>query len=224
MVYKKTVKRKYVKRNTLAQKVQKLSKKVAAIDVGIERKYSEFSASAVSIDNNPTFYIQPYGLITVGDGDYNSRTGDNIQVSSVNLRAAINLAAAAVSRQYRLFAFIYKHNPDVVVTSWATIVNLYLDSTYMNTVRAPLVPYDHDNADSFYTIYDKRISLNPQNGTTGLSYSIDKWFKIPKKYRNVQYVAGSVGVSKNELFIGMIQEYDTSLTCDFICRTNYTDA
>lgn len=214
----------YKKGKSLASKVEKLSKKVALIKTGIEKKYSEYSATGLAIDNNPSFYIQPYGVISVGDNDYNQRTGDNIQVTSVNLRGVLNLTAAALSRQCRIFAFIYKHNPDVAIPLWSTVVNMYLESAYMNGPRAPLAPYDHDNKDSFVTIYDQRISLNPQNGTTGLSYQINKYFKIPKKYRNVQYVAGTTGVSKNDLYIGILQEYDTGLTTDFVVRTNYTDA
>lgn len=219
-----TKKRKYVKKpkNTLTKKVNKIAKVVKALNPEI--KYYDVASASNVIDNNPTFVITPYRQIAVGTADFANRIGDKINSIAINLRSTWLLNGLYPYR-VRMFCFIYKHNPDSVALNWSTIINLYLSSTYMNSVSAVLAERDYDNRKSFVTLFDEHRILNPTDTNASSTKKIiwDKYIKIPKKYQTVQYFNGGSNVAQNELFIGAIAENDTTVYMDYHYRWLYSD-
>lgn len=210
------------KKPTLTRQVATLKKMVIAQKP--EMKYYDVASTGNLIDNNPTINITPYRNIVQGNLDFANRVGDQIRVNSLHFRSTWTLNGGYPYRA-RMFAFIYKRNPDSVASSWSTIVNLYLSSTYMNTVSAVLAERDWDNRASFVTIYDKSRVFNPTDTDVNAAHKTiwDVTLKIPTKYKQVQYVDGGTSVSKNELFIGFIQESDAVLYMNYHYRFSYTD-
>lgn len=215
--------KKPTKTSKLSKKVSKLTRMVKAQKP--ETKYYDVAVTGTLVDNNPTQFVAPYRQLTVGTADFAQRIGDTIRVNNLKFRSTWTLNAGYPYR-VRMFAFIYKRNPDSVNSSWSTIVNLYLSSAYMNSTSANLSERDWDNRASFVTIYDKFRIMNPTDTNVSAAKKMiwDVNLVIPKKYKTVQYVNGSTSVSQNELFIGFIQESDANVYVDYHYRYTYTDA
>jgi len=220
--------KKYFKRKKTTNNKPTLTRQVAIIKKLVhkqkpELKYYDVASTGNTVDNLPSYSITPYRNITQGTSDFANRIGDQIRVSSLHFKTIWTNTAVYGSRA-RIFAFIYKRNPDQVVSSWSTIVNLYLSSAYMNTTSAVLAERDFDNRASFVTLYDKTRIIPTATLATG--YSALNWdfsLRIPQKYQLVQYVNAGTAVAMNELFIGFIQENDTAIACANHYRMYYTD-
>jgi len=214
--------RKSGQKKTLTDKVEKIQKAIRVL--APEKKYYDVGSLANVVDNLPSINIAPYRQITVGTADFANRIGDKIRISGpFSLKTTWRLQGPT-PHQVRMFAFIYKRNPDSVNSTWSTIVNLYLTSAYMNSQLATKSDKDWDNAKSFHTLYDQTKVINPngENVDSKIQWNVN--LSIPHKYSEVAYKDGTTNVTQNELFIGFIQEYDTSLTMDFHYRFAYTDA
>jgi hypothetical protein len=122
-----------------------------------------------------------------------------------------------------MFAFIYKQNPDAINSTWATVVNLYLSSAYMNSISAVLADRDHDNSKSFVTLYDKTRVMNPNGENTSAKIQWDVNLSTPSTYQNITYSAGTTAITHNELYIGFLQEFDSAITVDYHYRYYYID-
>jgi len=221
--------KKYYRRKKTAHKPT-LVRQVAAIKklVAIrapEKKYYDVASTANVVDNLPSINITPYRNITQGTGDFANRIGDQIRVTGpLRLKTTWTLAAAANATRVRMFAFIFKRNPDAVTSTWSTVVNLYLSSAYMNTTSAVMADRDHDNAGSFVTLYDQVRVLNVHQSTVNNKILWDVNIKVPSTYSKVGYVNAGTTVSQNELFIGFLQENDGAVTVDYHYRFYYVDA
>lgn len=204
-----------------------LAKKVATIQKTLrirkpEAKYYDVASTSNVIDNLPSYSITPYRQITQGTLDFANRIGDKVRVSSLHLKNTFLLTGVYPTR-VRLFAFIYKQNPDSINSTWSTVVNLYLSSTYMNSVSAVSAFKDYDNRGSFVTIYDKTRMIQPNGENINAGMVWDTILKIPKNHQEITFYAGTSAVTKNELFIGYLQDYDTNLTVNTHYRYTWID-
>lgn len=213
--------KKKAKKQTLTKKVNKLEKIVKAQKP--ETKYSS-DYGTLLLDNNPTAFLAPYRSVSQGILDINNRIGDNIHINSVKIKGFFSLPAASSGTTARVVAFIYKKNPDVVITSFATIINLYLNSTNMNSNQAVNSFTDWDNHPAFSTIYDKKFTVNPTTATLLTEKPFDLTINIPKSFRNVKYWNGGIYPSENELIVGFISDSDSLLYYNYIWRMTYTDS
>lgn len=218
--YEPKVRKSYKKKET----VRSLAKKIKALTKSAEVKHGEVSVASAVPDNAPSLMIKPLNSIGQGVGDFNSRVGDQIKVISAGLRCTVRCNSDANPQTLRLICFIYKNNPDNVVNSVSTIVNLFLVSTYMNNPVAVLAPKDYDNRENFHTLYDERRVIHKGNSTNSDSITWDVFVKVPKQYQEVHYVAAGTGVTKNELMWLFIAENDTGLNLDYIHNVYYTDS
>lgn len=216
-------KRKYYRkgRKTLAAKVAKLTKMVRVAKPEI--KHYDLSGTLIP-DNNPTVAFTPYRNLVQGSGDFQNRIGDKIMAKTMRIRTTWALTAGAVGRRCRMIAFTYKYNPDAVTTSLSTIINLYLSSSTLNSSLAPLAYLDWDNKGSFHTLYDKSRTISNISDLTSPYHKWDFTIKIPTASRPVHFVNNGSTVSRNELFVFLIQELDTGISVDFNYRFEYTDA
>lgn len=215
-----------VKRNTRKRK-QTLTTKVNKLAKVIKRnkpevKYSTDYAS-VLLDNNPTGSLFPYRLISQGILDINNRIGDNIYVRNIKIQGNLFMAANASPSIVRTIAFVYKKSPDVVITSFATLINLYLNSTTMNTNQSVNAFRDWDNTSSFATLYDRKQLLAPADSSVSMTKPYNFSFKIPEAYRNVKYYNGGVYPTQNELIIAFITDTDSIVTYIYTYQMTYTD-
>lgn len=215
--------RKYGKRNGRKGTVRKLAEKVNKLYRSVEQKYHEITGIGALPTNDPSLAVRPYGTIFQGDGDISERVGDVLSCSAVNFRTTWNLAAGAPGRKCRIIAFIYKHNPDAVVTPTATIWNLCMDSAVANGINVVNSFKDHDNNKSFSVVYDKSFVLNASDSAVVTSKSINFTVRIPKRYQQVQYVGGGPTITRNELLVFFVNEVDTGVDINYVCRFNYTD-
>jgi len=214
-------KRRYTtKKPTLARQVAVIKKTLRARKP--ELKFYGVSSLSNAVDNNPTLIISPYRSITNGDGDFGQRVGDVLRVGSFHWRSSW-LLTGSTPRKVRMIAFIYKRNPDAVVSNFSTIINLYMNSATVDSEAVVSTFPDWDNRRSFVTIYDKTRVINPIVDA-GSMIQWDTTFKIPQAYRQVQYVNDGSDISANELIIAMIQQYDTNCTVNYQYRYTYTDA
>jgi len=206
--------RKYGKRSARKGAVKKLTEKVNKLYRSVEQKYWEISGLGALPTNDPSLAVRPYGTITQGDGDYGERVGDVLSVSSVNFHTTWNLAAGVAGRKCRIVAFVYKHNPDAVITPTATIWNLCMDSAQANSINVVNSFKDHDNNKSFSIVYDKSFVMNASDSAVITSKSINFTVRIPKKYQQVQYVAAGTTIirkktSKNLLIFVSLNAVNT---------------
>lgn len=213
--------RKFTKRKST---VKTLASKVNKLLSSVEHKYFETGAETIAPDNLPTVNYRPYANIVLGTTDRANRIGDKINVSSFQWKSVFTVGAASVPPVVRIVAFIYKNNPDGIAASFSTIINLYLDSSYMNSELAVLAPRDYDNRNSFVTLYDQKRTITHNTESLGGVHQWDLNLRIPKKYQNVQYVNGSAAVVRNELIIAVIQEQDTGLSFNYAYKFFFTDA
>lgn len=205
---------------TLAKKVNRIQRIVNRDKP--EKKHYEIGAIGGVMNNDPQFVLFPTRQITTGTSDFGSRIGDKITQVNYNFRGDLLFTGVSGVR-VRLIAFIYKHNPDQAISTWSTIINLYLTSSVMNGVTAPLAYKDWDNNSSFATLYDKYHILNPvdSTGTAVVRKKVDFNVKIPKAYQEVNYINGGQTPTKNELFICAISSSDSAVTCDYNSRYTY---
>lgn len=209
-------------RQTLAKKVKKIQKTLALRkpEVKFSRLYSNFA-----INNLPSAVIFPYRSNLPGTGDEDVRIGDRITVTSFRMKGYFLLFPTYQSSVVRTIAFIYKKNPDAITTSFSTIINLYLDSTSMNTAQAVNAFRDVNNKDSFVTLYDKSQTVNMIEGTTiAVKRKFDLNLSIPAKYRQVEYAnGGTSNPTCNELIVCMITDTDDLLSYYYSTQLNYID-
>lgn len=203
--------------------IKKLTEKVNRITKGIEQKYWEISGLGALPTNDPSLAVRPYGTIVQGDADLGERIGDMLYVSTVHFHTTWNLAAASAGRKCRIVAMIYKQNPDAVVTPTATIWNLCMESAQANSINVVNGFRDHDNMNAFSVIMDKAFVLNASDSAVITSKSVNFSLSIPKKYRDVHYVSNGTTISRNELLVFFVQEADTAVDINYVCRFNYTD-
>lgn len=209
-------------KSTLAEKVSKIQKTLAVRkpEVKYSRLYSNFS-----INNGPTASIFPYRNTLPGTNDDSGRIGDRIRVLNCHIKGYFLLFPTYQSTVVRTIAFIYKRNPDAITTSFSTIINLYLDSTSMNTNQAINSHRDVNNKDSFVTLYDKSQTVNQIDPVTiAPKRKFDLNLRIPKKYAQVEYAdGGTSNPTCNELIIAMISDTDDLLTYYYTTQINYID-
>lgn len=209
------------KKQTLTKKVNKLIK-VMKVNAP-ETKYA-WDYGTKSIDNNPTACIFPYRLVSIGTTDVANRIGDEINIKHFNMKGFFSLPATYAGSIVRVVAFIYKSNPDAAITSIATIINLYLESTTMNTNQAVNAFLDWDNHTSFATLYDKKFAINQQANNIQTQRPFDLSLKIPSKYRRVEYSNGGIYPCSNELVIAFLSDSDSLVAYYEAHRITYTDA
>jgi len=203
--------------------IKKLTEKVNRITRSIEPKYWEISGIGALPTNDPSLAVRPYGTISQGDADVGERIGDVLSVSKVHFHTTWNLAAAAAGRKCRIVAMIFKHNPDAVTTATSTIWNLCMESAQANSINVVNGFRDHDNMSGFSVIMDKAFVLNASDSAVITSKSINFTLNIPKKYRQVHYVNNGTLISRNELLVYFVQEADTAVDINYVCRFDYTD-
>jgi len=221
MIKSKRYRKRKTNKPSLARQVAVLKKTVATR--APERKYYDVASTSNSVDNLPSINITPYRQISQGLLDYGNRIGDKIRVSPTFRLKTTWLLNGATPVRIRMFAFIYKQNPDAINSTWATVVNLYLSSAYMNSVSAVLADRDHDNAKSFVTLYDKTRVMNPNGENTSAKIQWDVNLSTPSTYQNITYYAGGTSITHNELYIGFLQEFDSAVTVDYHYRYYYID-
>lgn len=218
-VYRK--RRNYKRKEPLAKKVAKIQKQLVARKP--ETKYS-WNYGSPTINNGPTAGIFPYRSIAVGTSDLNGRIGDKIHVNSFKCKGYLKLPATYASSAFRCIAFVYKHNPDAITTSFATIINLFLESTLMNTNQAINSYLDHDNKSSFAVLYDKFFPVNAIAPTVcDKIQPYNFTVRLPKKYRDVEFSNGGVYPAKNELVILFMSDTDDLLLYYHNYMLTYTD-
>lgn len=206
---------------TLTSKVAKLAKMVKAVKP--ELKYA-WNYASTAITNDPTAGIFPHRSITQGLTDVGNRVGDDIKSKRFICNGALQLPSLSNGQVFRAIAFVFKKNPDAITTSFATIINLYLESTTMNTSYAPYAFMDWDNHSTFATLYDKTVVINPSDSAYTTLKKFNFSFSIPKKYENTVYANGGVYPSENELVIAFISSGDSVVTYNYTWRLSYTDS
>lgn len=214
-----TKKRTYKKKGA----VKKLTEKVNKLYRSVENKYWEVSGIGALPTNDPGLAVRPYGTITQGDADIGERVGDKIAVSKVHFHTTWNLAAGAAGRKCRIVAMIFKNNPDAITTSGATIWNLCMESAQANSLNVVNGFRDHDNMKAFSVIMDKPFVLNAGDSAVVTSKSVNFTLSIPKRYQQIQYVSAGTTISRNELLVWFVQEADTAVDINYVCRFDYTD-
>lgn len=218
---KKFYKRKTTKKPTLKRQVAIIKKLVQAAKP--ELKYS-WNYNNVTIDNLPTSFVFPYRTISQGTTDLGNRIGDDIMVKKCKFTGWLDLPAGSNAQIFRFIAFIFKKNPDGVTSSFSTIINLYLESTNMNTVQAPNAFMDWDNHSSFVTLYDKKVAINPSTSDKGTKRVFDVSLSIPAKYQHVAYANGGTTPAENELVIAFLSDNDNIVYYTYTFKVSYTDA
>jgi len=215
-------KKRTTKNNTLAKKVAKLEKTVRFR--APETKHVDDNANGAVIDNNPSWFISPARAISLGEADFSERIGDKVTLKHLQFRGNFYkvVSVSNVPTRVRLIAFIYKKNPDQVVSTWSTIVNLYLTSGGMNSLQAPMTFKEWDNHGSFKTLYDKTYIINHDTAADKM-VKCDFGITIPKAYSKVSFNVSSQAPTENELFVCAIQSADTGLLLDFQYRLTYID-
>lgn len=208
------------RRNVLLARVNKIAKMVRAAKP--ELKYA-WNYASTAITNDPTAGIFPHRSITQGLTDVGSRVGDDIKSKRFTCTGALQLPALSNGQVFRAIAFIYKKNPDAITTSFATIINLYLESTTMNTSYAPYAFMDWDNHGDFATLYDRTVVINPSDSAYTTLKKFNFSFNIPKKYENCVYANGGTYPSENELVIAFVSSGDSVVTYNYTWRLSYTD-
>lgn len=216
--------RKYKKRNGLAKKVKTIQKTLALRRP--ETKYFEAYATNGSVSYDFSNLTSPYRSITQGMTDLKNRIGDKLTINGpIHFKGTFTTPAAVGTILVRMIAFVYKQNPDSVLTSFATIGNLYMESFHDASPQAPYSFRDYDNKSSFVTIYDRSKLITCQSSlVTGRT----KWnatFKIPKKCRQIEYQAATANLSRNELYIMFLSEVDTAsgVLVTYQLRGSYID-
>jgi hypothetical protein len=221
-------KKKYVKKRrsfkSRKSPLKKLAKKVNKLYKAVETKHYRVSGLGALPDNNPTLAIRPYPSITQGLSDYGERVGDKVNVKYLKFKSVWELGAGHGTRTGRIIVFIMKNNPDGIATAWSTIWNLYMESAYANGVNIVNGNVDHDNKANFVTLYDKKRIFN-NNGDTTLSsgFNWDVYVKIPTKNQSVQYYNNSTAISKNEIFVALVQDTDNALSINYVTEFFYSD-
>jgi len=222
------MKKKYVpkKRRSFKRKstIKKLAKKVNKLTRQVETKYYNISGLGALPDNNPTLGIRPYTNISQGLTDYGSRIGDKITVKYLRLNTQWELGAGVAGRSARIIVFVMKENPDSVAAAWSTIWNLYQESAYANSINVVNGVLDYDNRSGFTTLYDVKRDLNPTNDTLASTHKWNVNIKIPVRCQKVQYVNNGATISRNELFIALLQDTDTGLSVNYVSQFFYSDA
>lgn len=223
-------KTKYVKRKRTRRVgksrplIKSLAKKVNKLYSSIEHKYLDSGGAAIVLDNNPTIHYRFLQGITTGTTDASTRIGDKITLgSTIRWRSVMYTAPETAAQTVRLIAFVVKQNPDGIAVAFSTIINLYLNSSYMNSPLAVLAPQDYDNRFNFVTLYDQKKTIHPGAAGTLSQIQWDANIRVPSSCRNIQYFNSTAGISKNELIIALISQYDSTVTMDYSVHFTYTD-
>jgi len=223
MPFKKRVYRKRTTRKpTLARQVAVIKKTLRLRKP--EVKHYGVASLANVVDNDPSLFFSPLRSIIQGDADYGERVGDKLRLKNFNLRTSW-LCTGVDPRRCRMIIFSYKNNPDGVISSWSTIINLYLSSAYANTQSMVTAYKDWDNNSTYHTLYDKTRLIQPQTFDVASKTEIlwDVNIKLPMSCQEVHYGNNGVDITHNEFFVAFIQEYDNNLTVNYQYRLTYTD-
>lgn len=220
--------KKYVPKKRVLKKrgpsVKKLAKKVNKLYRAIETKHFRVAGLGALPDNDPSLAIRPYQL-GIGTGDYGARIGDKITCKYLKFKSVWDLAPGLGGVAARVLCFVMKSNPDAIANSWATIYNLYQESAFSNSLNVVNSNKDHDNKSNFVTLYDKTVCINPTTSDLTTSKKWDFDVRIPASLQNVQYFSGSgSNISKNEIFIALIAEQDSSFSINYNTEIWYTDS
>lgn len=208
-------------RTALVKKVNRIAKMVKSNKP--ELKYA-WNYNNTLVDNLPTAFVAPYRTITQGTTDLGNRIGDDISVKKCKFTGWLDLPAGSNGQIFRAIAFIMKRNPDAITTSFSTIINLYLESTTMNTSQAPNAFMDWDNHGAFVTLFDKKIAVNPTTSDKGTKRVFNMNISIPTRYQKVSYANGGIYPTDNELIIAFLGDNDNILYYTYTFKVSYTDA
>lgn len=217
------VKKAAQRKKTLAKKVAKLSKIVLAQKP--ELKY--YRSAATSFVYQAGNLIRPCAAISQGTSDVGNRIGDKIHLKNFNIKFYTEVNTAVAFANVRFILFQYKNNPDQVVNTDSTIINLILDSAINNTTYFPMAHYDWDNKQSFRVLKDTGpIMINHDDSTTATAKNFRMNYSFNNNNAEVQYVQNSSSaVSKNELMLLCISNFASSnVSMVYNYQMTYTDA
>lgn len=219
------------RQRTLKGKVETLSKKVRQVMTSMETKYSDNTAINITPDDNGSTGLTPYRGVDDAVTDLNSRVGDKITIKSYTIRGFMYMNTGSIDTGVlRIVAFIYKGSPDAQNNGIQTVVNQFLDGTTSNTGYFPYSFKDWDNRSNYVVVYDKTHVIQPtvavSAGTTaGVMKKV--WninIKIPKRYQNIQYSAGTTNPIRNDLYVAFISDGTSGMGYSGQSRLTYTDA
>lgn len=142
----------------------------------------------------------------VGTGRSN-RIGDVIKYKRLEVRGQYY---GAVSHMVRMIIFHWKPN---TTASGADV----LDSTYVNTFRAPFAPYNFNQKDSFQILLDTHFVIS----ATGKQNDI---FKFDLKLKGVSKFDASASTGTNRIYGLWVSDGVVTLgTLDMVFRVHYVD-
>lgn len=219
---KRTYRKARKTRKSLAKKVANLTKMVVAQKPEI-KLYRAYAAPFIYQSGS---LIRPCLNIVQGDSDVGERVGDEINLKSFNFRSYVEVNSAIAFASVRFVLFQYKHNPDAVVSTDSTIINLLMDSALHNTTYFPTAFYDWDNRSAFRILKDTGpIIINHQGpASTATAKEININYTFKNSNRKVQFVQAGATVSKNELILLVISNVASSNISNlYNYQLTYTD-
>lgn len=248
-------KKMYKKKGKKAPSNKSLNKKIKHIENDlIELKFADTEAAAAPIDNVAGIVIPLLDGIVVGDGNAQDRTGNQINVTSLQMRCDMYSSRANLAPTvFRCLVFWDKQpnaglHPQILHVDGTTNFpsdDSVLDGTVISDpVRAPI---NYNSKNRFKIIYDHRYVLNPQvfyqftnpvtgtNNTVvqycGVDRKIDKYFKTQRRvkysYANTApAAAGSTEITTNALYVAFIsdQPSGSNPALNFAGRVYFKDA
>ena len=141
-----------------------------------------------------------------------TREGDQLRLRSIEFN--YQCIVADTTNTMRVIVFIYK--PPAIPT-----VTDILQGP-VSTAVAPLSPYNHDNRYNYQVLHDRLYQLD---SVTQLVTKKLKIWKIPNILRKVQYVAGSITLNMNGVYVLAISDSAavTHPTFGFHSKVNFSD-
>lgn len=170
--------------------------------------------------------IRPLTTNTQGVTDVNNRIGDKIRLVNFNMRFYVEIPTTVAFGNVRFILFQYKHNPDAVVSTDSTIINLLMDSSTNNTTYFPQAYYDKDNRSSFRVLKDTgAVMINHSDTSTATARNFVINYSFKPSNAIVEFVQNGSTVSKNELMLLCISNFaSSSVQIVYQYQLSYTDA
>lgn len=133
-----------------AAKALAMAKYVASL-VNVEHKFKDVTYANSTISSTPTMTF--ISGTSQGDGQYGSRNGDSVKLSSVSLRGLVTLNGGTAAKQVRVILINDLSSNGVVPNYYEVLDNSVFSNVYAR--------YNPDFAGSrFKILYDKRFLLD----------------------------------------------------------------
>lgn len=212
------------RRLPLRRRVARLSRRVRAMRPEVKIRDAIVNVAAMQNAGGDIAFAE---LVAIGTGVGN-RIGDKLTQKALWINVMLTLdGAVASSENVRLVVYILKDNSNYILNSASARIGDLFEPATINTTTAPMANTQWATKGNYHILVDENVQVSAAAASTVVISNARPWRKlirIPARYSQLQFNAGTVEPIKNAIYFTYICNIDNAVIMTGQTRYYYTDS